>query len=107
MIEEERAEIEARSKETEARYQSMDNDRWNILGLVFRNLRRKSNMPTYTLVIGSNRITRLVLCRLGVLFSRCLPYSSRFSIPGYFYGVARSSNFRHSSHPIARITIYT
>lgn len=52
MIEEERAEIEARSKEADARYQSMDNDRWNILGLVFRNPRRKSNVPTYTLIVG-------------------------------------------------------
>lgn len=52
MIEEERAEIEVRSKEADARYQSMDNDRWNILGLVFRNPRRKSNVPTYTLIVG-------------------------------------------------------
>lgn len=35
-----------------------------------------------------------------------LPYSSRSSIPGYFYGVVRSSDFRHSSRPTACITIY-
>lgn len=92
-----------RKKQKQAWYQSMDNDR----SCISKPTPRKSNMPTHTLIVRiDHEVSRFfipITCSLSLSF---LLYSSRSSVPGYFYGVVRSSDFRHPARPTARITIY-
>lgn len=93
-----------RKKQKQAWYQSMDNDR----SCISKPTPRKSNMPTHTLIVrieprGLSFLYPYNVLSLSLSF---LLYSSRSSVPGYFYGVVRSSDFRHPVRPTARITIY-
>lgn len=108
-MEEQRDETEARSKEAEASMVSIDGQ-WPVVYFETHATKEQyAHTHAYSRLESNHEvsrffipITRSISLSLS-LFSHIL---LRSSVPGYFYGVVRSSDFRHSSRPAAHITIY-